>query len=161
MAAVVFAFGSRPGLNEHQALDVAELLARRRFPASVSAASKIRGQAERSVDRSETSEDVELTTDELSELVALLQEPRWPEEQPAFAHLRDEARLASVPRRSLHTFVLVLEDGTLATPPRFISTEPGWQAGDEIVVGDRFFDVVEGVRHVDRGVYATLIVRPK
>jgi len=28
------------------------------------------------------------------------------------------------------------------------------------VVADHFFDVVEAVRHVDRGVYATLIVRP-
>lgn len=48
--------------------------------------------------------------------------------------------------------MLVLEDGTAATPPRFTSTEPGWQAGDEIVVADHLFDVVEAVRHVDRGV---------
>lgn len=34
-------------------------------------------------------------------------------------------------------------------------------AGDEIVVADQFFNVVEAVRHIDRGVYATLIVRPK
>ena len=76
-------------------------------------------------------------------------------------HGRLRRTLGLVPRPCLHTFVLVLEDGTAATPPRFTSTEPGWQAGDEIVVVDHFFDVVEAVRHVDRGVYATLIVRPK
>jgi hypothetical protein len=91
MATVVFAFGSKPDLSEHQALEVAGLLARRRSLAAAIAAGKIRAQAERTIGRAETSEDVELTAAELSELVALLQEPRWPEEQPAFAHLRDEA----------------------------------------------------------------------
>jgi hypothetical protein len=66
-----------------------------------------------------------------------------------------------VQRRSLHTYVLVLEDGTPAAPPRFTSTEVGWQTGDEIVAAGHVFDVVEAVRHIDRGIYATLIVRPK
>jgi hypothetical protein len=60
MAAVVFAFGSRPGLDKQQALELAALLALRRSVAAASAAIKIRTQAERSIDRTETSEDVEL-----------------------------------------------------------------------------------------------------
>ncbi len=95
MAAVVFAFGSRPGLDKNHALEVAALLALRRSVAAASAASKIRAQAERSIDRAETSEDVvELTADELSELISLL---HWPEEMPPFAHLCDEA-VASLSR---------------------------------------------------------------
>jgi hypothetical protein len=38
--------------------------------------------------------------------------------------------------------------------------DPG-QAGATSELADHFFDVVEAVRHVDRGVYATLVVRPK
>ncbi len=95
MAAVVFAFGSRPGLDKNHALEVAALLALRRSVAAASAANKIRAQAERSIDRAETSEDVvELTADELSELISLL---HWPEEMPPFAHLCDEA-VASLSR---------------------------------------------------------------
>ncbi len=89
-----WARGSRPGLDKHQALEVAALLALRRSVAAASAASKIRAQAERSIDRAETSEDVELTADELSELISLL---HWPEEMPPFAHLCDEA-VASLSR---------------------------------------------------------------
>jgi hypothetical protein len=66
-----------------------------------------------------------------------------------------------VPRPSLDTFVLVLEDGTVTTPP--VSPPPS-RAGRQTTrswFADHFFDVVEAVRHVDRGVYATLIVRPK
>src|SRR5947208_14680891 len=89
MAAVAFAIGSRPGLSESEALELAELLERRRSLASVMTAQRIREQARRDPDR-ETSEDVELDPDDLKELAALLSEPRAPEELPAFAHLRDE-----------------------------------------------------------------------
>jgi recombinational DNA repair protein (RecF pathway) len=95
MAGVVFAFGSRPSLDKHQALEVAALLALRRSVAAASAASKIRAHAERSTDRAEISENVvELTTDELSELISLVHRP---EEMPPFAHLCDEA-VASLSR---------------------------------------------------------------
>lgn len=90
MAAVVFAIGSRPGLNAHEALEVAELLERRRNLAAVRLSGRIRVQAERDPGRGETSDDIGLDVDEASELAALLDEPRWSEEQPVFAHLRDE-----------------------------------------------------------------------
>lgn len=89
MAAVGFAIGSRPGLSEVEALELAELLERRRSLASFSAAKKIREQAHRDPDR-ETSQDVELDDLELREVAAVLGEPRAPDELPAFAHLRDE-----------------------------------------------------------------------
>jgi hypothetical protein len=93
VAAVVFGIRSRPGLDQHEALEVAELLAGRRNLAAARLAGKIRAQAERDPNRGETSEDIELDDDEASELAALLDEPRWPAERPAFAHLRDELRL--------------------------------------------------------------------
>ena len=83
MAAVVFALSSRPGLAKHQALEVAALLALRRC-----AASKITAQAERSIDRAETSEDVELGATLRTDLAT----GRRP-----FAHLCDEA-VASLSR---------------------------------------------------------------
>jgi hypothetical protein len=91
---MAFAIGSRPGLDAYEALELAELLARRRNLAADRLAAKIRAQAKRDPDCGETSEDVELDVDEASELAALLEEPRAPEERPAFAHLRDQLRRA-------------------------------------------------------------------
>ncbi|OAI55455.1 hypothetical protein AYO48_03640 [Gaiella sp. SCGC AG-212-M14] len=90
MAAVVFSIGAeRPGLSEHEARELVELLERRRTLASQSAARKIREQADKDPGH-ETSQDVDLDRDQLGELAAVLDEPRAPEELPAFAHLRAE-----------------------------------------------------------------------
>jgi hypothetical protein len=89
VAAVGFAIGSRPGLPESEARELAEVLSHRRSLAALSLAGKIREQARRDPDR-DVSQDVELELPELRELAAVLAEPRFPEELPAFAHLRDE-----------------------------------------------------------------------
>lgn len=89
MAAVAFAFGPKPGLDEFEALEVAELLGRRRNLAASAAAAKIKDQAHRDPDR-ELSMDVELTRAELGELAAVLAEPRAGGERPAFERLRAE-----------------------------------------------------------------------
>jgi K+/H+ antiporter YhaU regulatory subunit KhtT len=93
VAAVGFAIGSQPGLSEQEALELAELLGRRRSLAAQSAARKIRKQAGRDADH-EMSQNVELDHDELREVAAVLAEPRAPEELPAFLHLREEITLA-------------------------------------------------------------------
>jgi len=90
MAAVVFAFGSRPGVPGNDALELARLLARKRSLAGDSVAAKIREQAKRDPDRNEKSEDVELSADELITLTTVLAVEPWPKEQPWFEHLRDE-----------------------------------------------------------------------
>jgi hypothetical protein len=68
-----------------------------------------------------------------------------------------------VPRPSLDTFVLVLEDehGNNAAPFHLRRAGLAGRQTTRSWFADHFFDVVEAVRHVDRGVYATLIVRPK
>jgi hypothetical protein len=97
MAAVSFAIGSHPGLSEQEALELAELLERRRSLASVLTAKRIREQARRDSDH-ETSEDVELEPADLHELAAVLAEPRAPEELPRIRsptprdYARDRAR---------------------------------------------------------------------
>lgn len=93
VAAVVFAISSAPALSEIEALELAELLDRRRSLAAFSAAKKIREQARRDPGY-ETSEDVELDNHELREVAAVLAERREPEELPAFEHPRDEVTLA-------------------------------------------------------------------
>jgi hypothetical protein len=92
MAHVVFALGARPGLSQDEALELAELLARRRSLAAQSASGKIRLQASRDPDRDEKSEDIELDRQELEELEAVLAEERHPEELPPFERLRNEVR---------------------------------------------------------------------
>lgn len=94
MAAVAFAFGSKPGVPENDALDLAELLMRTRSLAGNSAATKIREQARRDPDRGETSQDVDLNNDELQMLAAVLEEEPWPKEQPWYEHLRDQLNRA-------------------------------------------------------------------
>jgi hypothetical protein len=97
MAAVVFAFGAKPGIPEHDALELADLLAGRRVLAANSAAEKIREQARRDPDRGETSEDIELDEDELELLAAVLEDEPWPKEQSWYDYLHDQ--LARGPRR--------------------------------------------------------------
>jgi hypothetical protein len=94
MAHVVFALGDRPGLSQDEALELAELLARRRSRAAQSASRKIRLQADRDPDRREESTDIELSREEIEELEALLAEERHPEELLRFQRLRDDARQA-------------------------------------------------------------------
>ena len=89
MAAVVFAFGSRPGVPEQDARELARLLELRRSLAGHTAAQKIRGEADRDPDH-EPSRDVELTADELVELSVLLAEEPWPKEQDWYTHVREE-----------------------------------------------------------------------
>ncbi|HEU5216486.1 MAG TPA: hypothetical protein VFU30_13205 [Gaiellaceae bacterium] len=90
MAHVVFAFGSKPGLSERQALEVAEALSVRRSTAAQSAAKKIRHQARVNVDAGELSEDVVLEREELAELASVMTQVSWPDDEPAYEHLRRE-----------------------------------------------------------------------
>ncbi len=91
MAAVVFAFGTKPRLNESQAFELADVLAARRNLAAQSLAHDIRLEASFGLDAEHATRDVDPTPEELGELIEVLSEPRWPTEQPAFAHLRLEA----------------------------------------------------------------------
>jgi hypothetical protein len=85
MADVVFALGSRARLSRPEALELAELLARQRTPAAVSANGKIRVQADTD---QEASTDIVPGPEELAELLDVLQEPHYPEELASFTHLR-------------------------------------------------------------------------
>lgn len=88
MAAVAFAIGDRPALDAYEATEIAESLERRRNLAAVRLAAKIRLQVDKDPDRGDISSDVELDEHEAAALAALLDEPRTPEERPAFAYLR-------------------------------------------------------------------------
>ena len=90
MAHVVFALGGRPGLSQDEALELGELLARRRRFAAQSASRKIRFQASRDPRSGEAREDLELDREELEEVEAVLAEAREPEELPRFERLRSE-----------------------------------------------------------------------
>ncbi|MGH3085229.1 MAG: hypothetical protein ACRDNP_14485 [Gaiellaceae bacterium] len=92
MAHVVFALGARPGLSQDEALELAELLARKRSLAAQSASRKIRLEANRDPDRGEKSKDIELGREELEALEAVLAEARSPEELPRFERLGNEVR---------------------------------------------------------------------
>jgi hypothetical protein len=92
VAPVVFAFGSKPGLSERQALEVAAALQARRNFSAQSAATKIRHEARVNVDAGETAEDVELESEELAELAAVLNEVAWTDDEPAYAYLRRAVR---------------------------------------------------------------------
>jgi hypothetical protein len=92
VAHVVFAFGSKPGLSERQAIEVADALAARRNAAAQSAATKIRQQARVNPDAGETSRDVDLESDEKAELAAVMAEVDWPDDEPAYEHLRRQVR---------------------------------------------------------------------
>ncbi len=87
MADVVFSIGSHPRLSRLDAFELADLLALRGTHHAVSASGKIGAQAE--IDQ-EASTDIVLDRQELGELLALLQEPRYLEELGPFAHLRAE-----------------------------------------------------------------------
>jgi hypothetical protein len=65
MAAVRFAFGAKPGIGEHDARELARLLAGRRTLASARLAGKLFAEAGVDFDRQEMSEDIELDRDEL------------------------------------------------------------------------------------------------
>jgi len=90
MAHVVFALGARPGLSQDEALELAELLARRRSLAAQSASRKIRLEANRDPDRGEKSKDIELNREELEAVEAVFAEVRDQVELPRFEHLRNE-----------------------------------------------------------------------
>jgi hypothetical protein len=90
MAHVAFALGARPGLSQDEALELAELLARKRSLAAQSASGKIRHEANRDPDRGEKSKDIELNREELEALEAVLEEVQDEEELPRFERLRNE-----------------------------------------------------------------------
>lgn len=90
MAAVVFAFGNNPALSGDEAIELADALASRRNLAAVSLAHDIRLEASFGNDAQHATRDVDPTAEELGELVAVLQESRWPTE-PAFENLLREA----------------------------------------------------------------------
>jgi hypothetical protein len=90
MAHVVFALGDRPGLSQDEALQLADLLARKRSRAAQSASRRVRVEANRDPDRGEKGEDIELSREELEALEALLAEVRDQEELPRFDRLRNE-----------------------------------------------------------------------
>jgi hypothetical protein len=90
MAHVVFALGGRPGLSQDEALELAELLARKRSLAAQSASRKIRLEANHDPDRGEKSKDIELSREELEALEAVLQEVQDEEQLPRFERLRNE-----------------------------------------------------------------------
>jgi hypothetical protein len=90
MAHVVFALGDRPGLSQDEALELGELLARKRSLAAQSASRKIRLEANHDPDRGEKSKDIELSREELEALEAVLDEVRDQEGLPRFERLRNE-----------------------------------------------------------------------
>jgi hypothetical protein len=107
VAAIAFAFRSRPGLGERDALELAELLEQRPNAAAIRLARTIRAQATRDANR-EISEDIELDHNEATLLANVLAERGWPDDKPAFAHLRDELKRHRRPPqtgliRSVHT----------------------------------------------------------
>jgi hypothetical protein len=90
MAHVVFTLGDRPGLAQDEALELGDLLARKRSLAAQSAARKIRLGANGDPDRGEKSRDIELSREELEALEAVLDEARDQQEVPGFERLRNE-----------------------------------------------------------------------
>lgn len=90
MPHVVFALGAPLGLSQAEALELAELLARKRSLAAQSASRKIRLEANRDPRRGERSTDIELSREELEAVEAVLAEARHPEELPRFERLRNE-----------------------------------------------------------------------
>jgi hypothetical protein len=91
VAAVRFAFGSKPGISAQDARDLADLAAQQRTLAQQSLATKLRAHANVDV---EANEDLELDRNELDALAVILAEEPWPEVQPWLGHLRDEVMRA-------------------------------------------------------------------
>jgi hypothetical protein len=90
MAAVVFALGSHPGVDEPDALELIELLVRTRNIAAVRAAKKIGDQARRNPDRGEATPDITLDRDEMIEVFALLSQPSATPISDAMRNLQHE-----------------------------------------------------------------------
>ena len=88
MSAVTFAIPGNTGLDENEALELAEVLSRQRTLAADSACAKIREQARRDVNRGETSADVDLTLDELEAVLAVLQQGNPNDDSDGVRHLR-------------------------------------------------------------------------
>ena len=94
MAAVVFAFGQKPGVEQTDALEIETLLGRSRNMAALRAASKIGGQARRDSDRGGSSEHLDLNDDEMIELYSVLTEPFAIPDRVALRRLRVELAAA-------------------------------------------------------------------
>jgi hypothetical protein len=94
VAAVRFAFGAKPGIDEHDARELAELMARRRTLAHKRVAAKLRSQADVALDAGEKSEDIVLYRDELDALATTLAEEPWAQQQEWFEKMRYEVMQA-------------------------------------------------------------------
>ena len=88
---MVFAFGSKPTLSRDQAIELADVLATRRNLAAASLSHDIRLEASFAPDAQHATKEIDPTANELGELVAVLQEPRWPKDEPAYESLLREA----------------------------------------------------------------------
>jgi hypothetical protein len=84
MAAVVFAFGNRPGIDQHDAFEIVKLLARTRNFAGIRAAAKIGSQAR----RARGGKAVDLDVDEMADLLAMLSLPSATRISDAVTNLR-------------------------------------------------------------------------
>lgn len=90
VAAVVFAFGNRPGISADDARELVQLLETKRNAVAFATATKIWREAKRDPDRGETSEHVDLEPIERSTLLALLQEPSVTHDNDGILNLRRE-----------------------------------------------------------------------
>jgi hypothetical protein len=99
VAAVVFAFGNRPGITADEALAIADALHAGRSFASLSLSTRIRREAEKDPDH-ETSTDIDVRDAELVKLhdVLAVEIPGW-EDSDAVKRLHREVVAELVRRR--------------------------------------------------------------
>ena len=90
VAAVRFAFGDRPEVDQRDALELVKVLLERADLAAGRAAKKIEHEAKKGPD--EARADVQLSRDALEQLVEALSESRWRGDPRTVAHLRRQAR---------------------------------------------------------------------
>ena len=95
MATVVFALGNNPAVDEHDALEIAELLGRSRNLSAVRASKKIGARARARLDpRRRAPDNVELDDAEMIELFALLGKPSATPISDAMINLHHELAAA-------------------------------------------------------------------
>jgi hypothetical protein len=96
VAFVKFAVGVKPGLSKNEALELAEILSRRRSIAAHRAAGAIQRAAEREGAQDAgavaAEPELELDDDALQEIATVLAEPRNGGELPRFERLREEIK---------------------------------------------------------------------
>jgi hypothetical protein len=90
MSAVAFAIGSRPGLSQHEAEDLARLLVLGRNVAALQLAGRIRGQAGLDPSHPPASEDIALSRMDLERIAQVFVDGPDLLSVPAFDHLNRE-----------------------------------------------------------------------